>query len=236
MNEYIFVQGEVGTMLWNGLPLVIFGSGGISKEIYCLIDDINRSSFHQSYDFIGFVGSSQDEVGNEIIDNFNIISSDDQFVEFASKYPIIGIVIPLGDPIVKKKIYDKFKYISNAVFPNLFHPTISFNKNNLIIGQGNIITAGVNLTCDIKIGDFNLFNLNSTVGHDTLIGNFNVINPSASISGNVTVKDCCLIGTGAQILQGLNVNDRSTVGAGAVVVRDVNQNATVIGVPAKTIK
>jgi hypothetical protein len=29
-------------MVWKGLPLAIFGSGGISKEVYCLIKEITN--------------------------------------------------------------------------------------------------------------------------------------------------------------------------------------------------
>lgn len=223
-------------MAWKGLPLVIFGSGGISKEVYRLVKDINKISNNQVFDFLGFIGTIQSEVGNEIIDGYKIVSSDEEIIEYSSNFPIIGMSIPIGNPIVKSLIYDKVKNISNAVFPNIIHPSIYFDKENIEIGEGNIITAGVNITCGIKIGDFNLINLNSTVGHDTEIGNFNVINPLVAISGNVHLKDCCLIGTGAQILQGLKVGNFSTVGAGAVVVKDVEPNATVVGIPAKPIK
>ena len=42
-------------MLWNGLPVIIFGSGGISKEIYSLIKYINSYSSSPIYNFIGFM-------------------------------------------------------------------------------------------------------------------------------------------------------------------------------------
>lgn len=223
-------------MLWTGLPLVIFGSGGISKEVYKIVKDINKVNNQQIFDFVGFVESDKDEMDKEIIDGFKIVSSDESIFEFSLKYPVIGIIIPIGNPKVKNLIYNKVKTISNAVFPNIIHPRISFNKENIEIGKGNIITEGVSLTCDIKIGDFNLINLNSTVGHDTEIGNFNVINPLVAISGSVFVGNCCLVGTGAQILQGLEVSSYSTIGAGAVVVKNIGYGTTVVGIPAKPIK
>jgi len=223
-------------MVWNGLPLIIFGSGGISKEVYCLIKDINRASNQQIFDFLGFIGSNQNEIGNEIIDSHKIISSDEEISDFAKKHPLIGMVIPIGNPVIKEKIYRKVENIRNAVFPNIIHPSVYLNKENVELGKGNIITSGVNLTCDIKIGDFNLINLNSTIGHDTVIKDFNVINPLASISGNVVINDCCLIGTGAQVLQGLVINRNSIVGGGAVVVKNVESDTTVVGIPAKPLK
>lgn len=224
-------------MLWNGLPLIIFGSGGISKEVYNLIKDINRSNNQKIYDFIGFVGATNDEIGNEIIENHKVVTSDENIIDFVSKYALIGIIVPIGNPKIKANIYDKIKNIKNSVFPNIIHPNIMINEKSVKMGMGNIITAGVNMTCDIKIGNFNLINLNSTIGHDTEIGDFNVINPLVAVSGNVNIKNECLVGTGAQILQGLRISDNSTIGAGAVVVKDIlESNTTVVGIPAKPIK
>ena len=224
-------------MKWNGLPLLIFGSGGISKEVYNLIKDINRINNQKIYDIIGFVAANKDEIGNEIIDSYKVVSSDESVIDFVSDYAVIGIVIPIGNPKIKADIYNKVKALRNAVFPNIIHPSILFNEENIEIGIGNIITAGVCLTCNIKIGNFNLINLNSTIGHDTEIGDFNVVNPLVAISGNVNLKNECLVGTGAQILQGLNISNNSTIGAGAVVVKDIVEgNTTVVGIPAKPIK
>ena len=222
-------------MTWEGLPLVIFGGGGISKEVYTLIKSINKKNNNKVFKFLGFIGENESEIGNEIIDNFEIISSDESIFEFTSKFPIIGMVIPIGNPNIKKIVYSKIRNISNIVFPNIIDPNIDFDKENLEIGKGNIISSGVNLTCDVSIGDFNLINLNCTIGHDTEIGNFNVINPISAISGNVCIESCCLVGTGAQILQGLRVKDNSTIGAGAVVIKDVESNTKVVGIPAKPI-
>lgn len=222
-------------MNWNGLPIVIFGYGGISKEVYCLVKDLNKSNPQQIFEFLGFIGNDIDMVGTKIIDNYTVISNDKDIFEFIAKYPLIGMIIPIGTPAIKKSIFQKVMNTPNVVFPNLIHPSVVYEPENISLGVGNIITSGVKLTCDIKIGNFNLFNLNSTIGHDTEIGDFNVINPLVAVSGNVILNDSCLIGTGAQILQGLRVNSNSTVGAGAVVVKDVESNTTVVGIPAKPL-
>lgn len=223
-------------MIWNGLPLIIFGSGGISKEVYQLIKNNNIVSNYQSFDFIGFVEHSDSEIGKHVIDNYTVISSDRDIYNFTSKYPILGIVIPIGNPNLKSLIYEKVKNIPNVVFPNIIHNRVSLNKDTINMGEGNIITEGVKLTCNINMGNFNLINLNSTIGHDTDIGDFNVINPLVAISGNVVLRDKCLIGTGANILQGITIDSATTVGAGAVVIKDVKKDSTVVGVPAKNIK
>ncbi len=223
-------------MKWNGLPLLIFGSGGISKETYNLIKQINIHQSQQIYDFLGFVEDDASKIGKEIIDGFKVVTCDDKIREYSDSFPVIGIVIPIGNPKIKSIIYNKIKYTENAVYPNIIHPNVKFDVNNVELGVGNIITSGVNLTCNIKIGNFNLINLNSTIGHDTEIKDFNVINPLVAVSGNVIINNNCLIGTGAKILQQIKIGNNAIVGSGAVVVKDVEENSTVVGVPAKRIK
>lgn len=222
-------------MKWDGLPVVIFGSSGISKETYHIIDQINIINKFKVYDFLGFIEDSQAKLGIEVINGYKVISYDDDFYEFAKNFHLLGAIIPNGVPKIKEAIYNKVSSIGNLVFPNVIHPNVNFDTKTIILGKGNIIAAGVSLTCNIEIGNFNLINLNSTIGHDSKIGNFNVINPISSISGNVKINDYCLIGTGANILQQLSVGNNAIVGAGAVVTKDVKDNKVVVGIPAQDL-
>jgi sugar O-acyltransferase (sialic acid O-acetyltransferase NeuD family) len=223
-------------LYWNGLPVVIFGSGGISRETLHIIEETNSFNKVKVFDFLGFVESEENKMGQEVTKGYKIISCDNSFLELAKMYKILGVVIPLGTPKIKKVIYEKLKKIENVVFPNIIHPNVTLDKQTVNLGIGNIIASGTRLTNDIVIGNFNLINLNCTVGHDTNIGNYNVINPLASISGSVEIGECCLIGTGANILQQLNIQDYSTIGAGSVVTKDVMLNETVVGIPAKRLE
>jgi len=220
---------------WDGLPLVIFGSGGTSKEVAFFVREINRNAKNKIFNLLGFVESDCNLVGKGV-DNMKIISCDKEFSEFASSFPLLGVVLPLGTPKLKKRIFDKILFeIPNIVYPNLIYPSVNFDEINVEIGYGNIIAAGVNLTTDIKIGNFNLFNSNTTVGHDTVIDSYCVINPLASISGNVLLEDEILIGTGANVLQGLKIGSQSTIGAGAVVTKNVKPGSTMVGMPARNL-
>jgi len=223
-------------MRWNGLPVLIFGSGGISKETYHIIKQINASNHQKVYDFLGFVEDEVSKIGKEIIDGFKVVACDENIKEYCSAFSILGMVLPIGNPKIKAIIYNKIRDIENIVYPNIIHPNVTFGANSVQLGVGNIFAAGTSFTCDIKIGNFNLINLNSTIGHDTEIGDFNVINPLVAISGNVVIKNGCLIGTGAKILQQLTIGDDATIGSGAVVIRDVEPSSTVVGIPAKRIK
>lgn len=223
-------------MIWNGLPLLIFGTGGISKETYNIVKQINNNNNQKVYNFLGFVGEKHEEVGKQVIDSFSVVASDEDIMEYSKEFTIIGIVIPIGNPKIKYNIYSKLSKIKNFVYPNIIHNKAIIDYNFVNLGVGNIFAAGTNLTCNINIGNFNLLNLNSTVGHDTTIGNFNVINPQVSISGNVSIGNRCLLGVGSTVLQQLTIKDDVVVGASALVTKNVEANSTVIGIPARRIK
>lgn len=227
---------EEHSFKWEGLPVVVFGTGGISREVVNLIEHINLNSKSKMYNFLGYIEEDENSVGRVVSNNNKVIASDDTIYRISDKYKLLGIVIPIGIPQIKVSIYQKVCHLKNIVFPNIIHPNVNYDREAITMGYGNILAAGVSLTCDIQIGNFNLINLNSTIGHDTKIGNYNVINPLSSISGGVNIKNCCLIGTGAKILQQLEIEDNAIVGAGSVVLKDVKKSNTVVGVPAKKIK
>ncbi len=220
---------------WNGLPLVIFGCGGISREISYLVNEINRYNRLNVFDFKGFVSEKQEDVGKSIY-TIPVVACDKNFKEFSSSFPVLGAVIPHGNPALKKKIAEKITKLDNIAFPNLIHPSAGFNKQCVTFGRGNILTAGVQFTTNIIIGNFNLFNLNTTIGHETVIKDYCVINPLSAISGGVTINESVVVGTGAKILQYLEIKSHSIIGAGAVVTKNVEKGSTVVGVPAKAIK
>ncbi|MBF8983791.1 NeuD/PglB/VioB family sugar acetyltransferase [Lutibacter sp. B2] len=221
---------------WNGLPIIIFGSGGISKEIYFLVEEINRCNKSRVFDVVGFIEEHELKIGKTVINDVSVVACDNNFEELCKDYKVLGVVVPIGSPRIKELIVRKINNIDNLVFPNIIHPNVEYDYSNFNIGEGNILTSGTKITTDVIIGNFNLVNLNSTIGHDTVIGDFNVINPLSSISGNVKIGNCCLIGTGTNILQQIKVGDNSTIGAGSVVTKNVPKNETVVGIPAKKLE
>ncbi|MAZ30962.1 MAG: transferase [Flavobacteriales bacterium] len=204
--------------------IVIVGSGGFAKEVKFLLKEINR--FSEKWNFIGYIDKSSR-------DNEEVIG-DDNYVLNSEKE--LHLAFGIGDPILIAKLSKVFAQSEKVKFPNLIHPNVIGDWQNIEMGMGNIICASNTLTTDITIGNFNILNLACTVGHDARIGSWNVINPTVNISGGVEIGNGCLIGTGAQILQNLEISDKVLLGAGSVLTKSTYGSGTYFGIPAKKIK
>lgn len=112
--------------------------------------------------------------------------------------------------------------------------------DDVILGQGSILSPFVTLTSNIRIGREFHANIYSYVAHDCVIGDFVTLAPSAKCNGNVVIEDHAYIGTGAILKQGrpdapLVIGRGAVVGMGAVVTKSVPPNVTVVGNPARVL-
>lgn len=215
-------------MIWSGLPLLIFGTSGISKEVKTIIDEINNRNYNNSFDFLGFVSEKVEDIGRNI-GSCKVVCSDSCFEEYISVFKQLGVVIPIGTPEIKRAIWDRVRRYSNLVYPNIISPSAQImDQSSIEMGVGNIICSGCVLTTEIRIGNFNLINLNSSIGHNVILGDYGVINPLASISGNVEIEDGVLIGAGCAIKQGTTIRKKSIVGLGAIITKDVADESIMI--------
>ena len=209
--------------------LCILGTSGLAAEVLLVAARINR--VEDRWDEIGLVGPDPASAPPRV----SYLGTDSDILADAS---VCDIAAGIGIPALRVQVVAPYLAESERFgFPNLFHPraVIEPQEDRVVLGRGNVVCAGAVITCDISVGDFNHFNINSTVGHNVTIGNGTVINPGANISGGVRIGDHVLIGTGAQILQDIEVCDFAVVGAGAVVRSRVDKGETVVGVPARPL-
>lgn len=205
--------------------IFILGSSGFAKEVYFLIKEIGG---YEVEAFIDVETNGSIAFGKK---NIPVISEEVFLSTFLDKKTCLAIGI--GDPNLIQKVTKKFKAYD---FPNLIHPRAVFDKENVVFGKGNIVTASVIFTTHISIGNFNIFNLSATIGHDTLIGDCNVINPTVNISGGVKIGSNNLLGVSSTILQHKEIGNGSIIGACSLVTKNVDDNLIVFGIPAKIYK
>lgn len=211
--------------------LIILGSAGLAREVAQIVGEVNALT-HQ-WNFLGFIAASVAETGKDL--GFGCVLGDDDWL--LNSGICADLVVGIGRPRLKPTAVNRYLNIPDRFdFPNIAHPTASIDQCYVLLGRGNVIAAGCRFTCDIRIGDFNLFNLNTTVGHDVILGDFNVCNPGVNISGHVTCGDRVLLGTGSQVLEHVTIGDDAVLGAGCVAVTSVAAASVVVGVPAKPLR
>lgn len=113
--------------------------------------------------------------------------------------------------------------------------------DDVVLGEGAVLSPFVTLTSNIRIGRHFHANLNSYVEHDCVVGDFVTFAPGVHCNGNVTIEDHAYIGTGAILKQGqpgkpLVIGRGAVVGMGAVVTKSVAPGATVVGNPARLLE
>lgn len=209
--------------------IAIFGAGGLGREVYCLIQAINK--IKPTWDFIGFFDDGNEkgtfnEYG-EILGGINEVNNYNN---------PLSLVIAIGNGAIIEKIVFKITndYIS---YPNIIAPSVIFyDYNSAKLGIGNVIVFYSSISCNVEIGNFNILNGFISIGHDTAIGSFNSIMPGVRISGNVKIDNNNFIGTNAVVLPQQKIGCNVVIGAGSVVVRKTQDNFTYTGNPATKFK
>lgn len=210
------------------MKIAVFGAGGLGREVAGAIARIN-SSGQESWHFIGFYDDKVKK--GTIVSHFgSVLGGMD---ELNSVEEPLALAIAVGDPQVRKSIFEKIEN-KNISFPNLIAPSFKIlDPETFKIGQGNLIQDNCSATCDVIVGDFNVFNGSNVLGHDVIIGDFNVLMPSVHLSGAVHIGNCNLLGVDSVVLQRIKIGENVTLGAGSVLMSNPKNGFTYIGIPAK---
>jgi len=209
--------------------IVVYGAGGFGREIACLINSINM--IEKQWEFIGFI---DDGLPAGTKNSFGQVLGNIDFLNSCSKK--VAVAISIANPAILKKITSEITN-PNVWFPNLVSPDVKFHDpGSFSIGIGNILFFSCRISCNVKIGNFNLMNSLASLGHDVRLGDRNVVNPTVRISGNCTVGNDNFFGLGSIILPGLKIGNKTRIGVSSVVIRNTSDGALYFGNPAKKVK
>jgi len=203
--------------------LIIVGASGHGREVaYTLL--LN----HHAEDFLGFLDDSREGTTPE---GWPILGK----VEDWPRWKDSEFIVAINDPRVRRSVVAIMKSLGSPNWGGVIHPSV-LQHPSVKLGYGFMILGGVEMTVNIKVGNFVSINRLVALGHDCVLGDFTAIGPLASVSGNVS-SDCGVdIGTSAAIRQGVSLGDGCGIGMGAVVVGDVPTNELVVGNPARLLR
>ncbi|UPT70049.1 MAG: acetyltransferase [Flavobacterium sp. JAD_PAG50586_2] len=208
--------------------MIIIGARGFAKEVLEVLHQLNQT------DNVAFYDDVNSDVPEKLYNQFPVLTSLSQAEAFF-KSTDNKFTIGIGNPILRKQIFDKFSALGGQ-YSATISPKASIGNFNTSIGKGCNIMTGAVITNDIVVKDGALINLNCTIGHDSVIGQFVEMSPGVHISGNCTIGDYSILGTNATMLPRITIGKNVTIGAGSVITKDIPDNCVAVGVPAKIVK
>ncbi|MET4076059.1 acetyltransferase [Hymenobacter sp. UYCo722] len=209
-------------------PLVIFGAGGLGREVLLLVQQLNDA--RPSWQVRGFYDDQTP--ATPTVGGLPYLGTSAALN--ATPEPL-AVAVAVGSPAGRAAVVARLTS-AQLSFPSLVHPGVALHpRQRLALGAGCIIQQSCVLTCDIALGRFVLLNLGCTVGHDAELADFCSLMPHANVGGAARLATGVYLGTNATVIQGVQVGENTIVGAGAVAVRDLPANITAVGVPAKAM-
>ena len=206
--------------------IAIFGAGGFGRELACIINLINKEK--PTWNLIGFFDDGI-EAGTELQYGKALGG-----VEMLNKWDKpISVAIALGSPKVLRTVVGKITN-SRVDFPNIIATNVFFmDEATVQMGKGNVICPNSLISCNVKMGDFNMLNVYTQMGHESELGSFNVIMPSTNISGGVIIGEANLFGVKSTVLQYKKVGNEVVLSPGSVLSRSAKDGKIYLGNPAK---
>jgi len=210
-------------------PLVIFGAGGLGREVLLLLRQLNDA--HPTWNLRGFYDDRAP--ATPTVAGLPYLGT---AADLDATTEPVAVAVAVGSPAGRAAVVGRLTS-PQLRFPVIVHPGVALQPyQHLALGEGCIIQQGVILTTDIRLGRFVLLNLGCTVGHDAVLEDFCALMPHVDVGGGAHLETGCYLGTKATVIQGVRVGAHSILGAGAVAVRDIPAGCTAVGVPAKVIK
>lgn len=210
--------------------IAVYGAGGLGRETACLIDRVN--SVEPQWEIIGYFDDGV-QSGTQVDHHGCVLGG----METLNKYPeALAVVMAIGSPQTVKNLVEKI-INPNIHFPNIICPTFDIvDPLTFSMGKGNVIKNMCRVSCNVKLGDFNMLNGFVIFGHDAQVGSYNSFMPNVRISGEVKIGDTNFFGIASIVLQGVRIGNNVRLGAASVLMKKPKEGCLYMGNPAKRIE
>lgn len=202
--------------------VIILGASGHSKVIADIIIKSNDC-------LVGFLDDNLDIQGKVIFGGKKVLGTIEEDI---SKYSDCLFIIGIGNNNIRKNIsskYSKLKWYT-AIHPN------AVIANEVEIGEGTVIMAGVIINTGTKVGKHCIINTSSSLDHDNLLEDYVHISPGSHLAGTVKVGEGTWICAGVTVINNISIGEDNIIGAGATVIKNIyDKDCTFVGLPARKI-
>jgi sugar O-acyltransferase (sialic acid O-acetyltransferase NeuD family) len=201
--------------------LLIIGASGHGKVVADIAMKMNK---WQSIAFLDDDKCIKTSMGLEVIG-----TSDDVYTHIDEYEIFVGI----GNNTTRQRIHEMLVTFGTSI-PILIHPRAVIG-NQVDIGNGTVVMAGVVVNCCTKIGRGCIVNTGSTIDHDNCIEDFVHISPGSRLAGTVKIGKGSWLGIGSVVSNNITITNGCKVGAGSVVVKDITEPGVYVGVPVRRV-
>ena len=208
--------------------IYVFGGSNHAKLTIDILEQAGQ------YEICGILDSSK-PIG-EVVAGYQILGPIEQLSELNRKYGINKGIIAIGDNYTRFKVAQQITgQLPDFEFVSAIHPSAIIGSR-VHIGAGCILSAGVIVNNDSRLGDHCYLAFKSGISHDSTMGSFSSLGPGAITGGNVQIGECTAIALGAKVLNGRKIGSHSVVGSSCLVYDDVDNEVVVIGIPAREVR
>ena len=209
--------------------IVLFGTGGMGKEMILLVNSINEKK--HVFDLLGFVVDEDYYQPGQIINGVKVLGTTQWLLE---RKDSVSCVLCIGDARERLIVFDRLSALG-VNFATLIAPDV-YIDNTVEVGEGCIVTFRCMISVNTTLEDGVFLNSDVTIGHDCLIRKCATVYPRGQISGG------CIIDEGAQISSCSFLAKNAKIGKNAIVAPlsavygKVKAGTYVMGNPAHKIE
>jgi sugar O-acyltransferase (sialic acid O-acetyltransferase NeuD family) len=207
------------------IDVVIFGAGGLGREIYDTLVFLNSPS--PAFKVVGYI--DDERPSGAVVNGVPVLGGSSKLSKIHDK---VGIILGMANPEARKRLHLRYK--CDFAFPNIIHPS-AIVSSFAGLGEAVLIQSNCMVAANASIGDGVMMNAYSGVGHDAKVGNYCSIMSHCDLAGNSQLGELSFVGTGAKVIPSISIAAESYLCAGAVVFKDVVEKSKLLGNPAKII-
>ena len=149
--------------------IVIFGAGGMGREVRQIIERINLQQ--RVWRCLGFLVDERFRVPEPVHD-LPVLTG----LDALGGLPGAAVAVAVGDPAARREIVERIRLRFENPFATLVDPRATCG-DYVRLGPGTVVAPGAVITTDVVIGDHVIINVGASVSHDARLASYVTLAP-----------------------------------------------------------